>query len=141
MFWRSAKTGRWKRREQAYLASLGCFQPLNAMGWGGVDLTTYRCRIGLFAGGRVSCIGMFHRTPRSVKAAKAPFPVMFSRRALQSGRLLLLGFLLFLSLRATSLTCHGDVERNPGPADIDAGDRPSCIRTCDPSGGFNSNSN
>ena len=82
--------------------------PVGDMGGGGVDLSTYRQRIGQFdmrigmwvasaGGGSVSC-----RSDHAFISRRPPplFLVVY----------------LFLLLRAATLPSHGDVERNPGPA-------------------------
>ena len=70
----------------------------------GVDLTTYRSTIGLWAGTFISR----HRIVRGRRRKACP------TRLNQSLLFIILYF--FLLLRATALPVDGDVERNPGPS-------------------------
>ena len=101
-------------REQANSASLSYILPLTSMGWGGVDITVYRCGVGQF-------FWSSYRQRRCVKAHRGirSSPVFPSRR--RSVGLASFGLFVFFLIRALSLTRHGDIQPNPGPSLDDHG--------------------
>ena len=92
------------------------------MGGGGVDLSTYRQRIGQF----VAPWSTYHSSiclwdsvcGRTCQVTRGQRRMLYSSASRRGRSILLILVYLFLLLRATALPIDGDVELNPGPPAI-----------------------